>query len=122
MGHIPDGTFNFTEDAIQLLRGPQRTVSELQRFSQILREARERNATVEEVRQTIREEAPELTNLADLLPRTRNELYAFIMIILVVIQMLLSTATHLDIDIQDVDIDIDRLINVTFDQQPPSHP
>ena len=59
MGHVPDGTFSFTEDTIELLQGPQRTVSELQRLAEILRQARERNASTEEVAETIRRESPQ---------------------------------------------------------------
>ncbi len=117
MGHVPDGTFNFTEDTIELLQGPRRTVSELQNLAEILRQARERHASTEEVAETIRRESPQLTRLADLLPRTRSELYGFIQIVLAVIAIVLTQAAVQRIDIQEVDVDIDQVISITFQQQ-----
>lgn len=117
MGHVPDGTFNFTEDTIQLLQGPQRTISVLERLAEILQGARERNASAEEVRQTIQQETPELAPLANLLPQTRAELYAFIAIIRTTIKILLDTANTQQINIPDVDIDSEQVINITVEQQ-----
>ena len=57
----------------------------LERLAQILREARQRNASVHEVNETIQQETPNLSTLADVLPRTRNELYAFLAIVLTAI-------------------------------------
>lgn len=117
MGHVPDGTFTFTENTIELLQGPQRTVSELQSLAEILRQARERHASTEEVAETIRRESPQLTRLADLLPRTRSELYGFIQIVLAIIAIVLTQAAAQRIDIQEVDVDIDQVISITFQQQ-----
>src|SRR5712691_4196594 len=58
MGHIPDGVFNFVGNTIQILSAPQRTVNELSRLAQIIREAREKKETPEEVAKKIREELP----------------------------------------------------------------
>ncbi len=121
-GHTPDGTFNFTEDTIQLLQGPQRTVFELERLAEILREANQRNANFEEVRLIIEQKTPEFAMLANLLPRTRSELYAFIAIILTIIQILLDTANTQGTNIRDIDIDIEQVINITIQQQSPPDP
>ena len=110
--HILSGEYNLVGDTLQLLQGPERTVSELQRLAQILREARNRNADLDEIRQAVREEAPELGKIADLLPRNRAELYAFIALILTAIQLLLSSPAN----IQDVNIDADVVINKTIEQ------
>ena len=116
-GRIPDGTYNFTKDTIELLQGPERTVSDLERLAQILREAHERKASVEEVKETIQQETPQLSTLADLLPRTRNELYAFLGLVLSAITLIVSTANAQGINIQNVDIDINHIIGVTVEQQ-----
>jgi hypothetical protein len=116
-GHIPDGTYNFTQDTIELLRGPDRTVSDLERLAQILREARQRRASVDEVKETIQQEAPNLSTLADLLPQTRSELYGFIQIVLAAIALVLTQAAAQNVDIQDVDIDVNQVIGITIEQQ-----
>ena len=88
MGHIPDGVFNFVGSTIEILSAPKRTVDELTRLARILREAREKRQSPEEVAQTIRKELPELSGLADLLPKTRADLYAFLALIVAVIALL----------------------------------
>jgi hypothetical protein len=122
MSHIPDGTFSFTKDTIQLLQGPQRTAFELERLAEILREAHKQNANFEEIRQTIEQETPEFAMLANLLPKTRSKLYAFIAIILTVIQILLDAANTQETSIRDVDINIEQVINLTIQQQSPLNP
>jgi hypothetical protein len=90
MGHVPDGTFKIIGNTIELLSGPARTRSELQHFARILRDARERGADLEEVRREVRKQVPELASLADLLPRTPGDLYAFLTLIVTIIALVLS--------------------------------
>lgn len=112
----------FVSNAIATLTAPGRTPEELERLARILHEAHQRNASVEEVQETVREETPQLANVTDLLPRTRSELYAFIALILTVIQMVLTTVSAQEINIQDVDIDVEQVIKVTTEQQSPHNP
>jgi uncharacterized protein YecA (UPF0149 family) len=88
MGHVPDGVFNFVGNTIEILSAPKRTVDELSRLAEILREAQEKKRSLEEVAETIRKEVPELAGLADLLPNNRAELYAFLALIVAVIALL----------------------------------
>lgn len=60
MGHIPDGTYEFIDNSIRLLSGPERSRQELTMLADILRTARERGATLQELRAEVREKAPEL--------------------------------------------------------------
>lgn len=88
MGHIPDGVFDFVGNTIEILSAPKRTFDELSRLAKILHEAREKKQTPEQVAKTIRKEAPELAHLADVLPKTRVELYSFLALIIAVITLL----------------------------------
>jgi hypothetical protein len=87
-GHIPDGVFTFVGNTIRILSAPQRTIDELSRLAEILRKAREKKEAPEAVAQKIRDELPNLADLADLLPRTRTELYAFLALIVAVITLI----------------------------------
>jgi SEC-C motif len=86
-GHIPDGVFSFVGNAIEILSAPQRTIDELSHLAKILRQARKKKEAPEAVAQKIRDELPDLAGLADLLPRTRTELYAFLALIIAVIAL-----------------------------------
>jgi hypothetical protein len=90
MGHFPDGIYDFVDNAITLLQGPERSASELERIAAILREARQKGTSSEELKRQIRDEIPELKSLGDLLPKTRPELYAFIALLIAILTLLLS--------------------------------
>lgn len=89
-GHIPDGTYDFAENSIRLLSGSSRTVSELERLERLLRSARDRNATLAELRRELTAHAPQFESLTDLLPKTRSELYAFLGILLAAATLILT--------------------------------
>lgn len=111
-GHVPDGVFNFINNTIELLSGPQRTIAELQRLAQVLRAQQRRGASAEEIQSTIRHEAPELASLADTLPGNRSELYAFLALFLTIIG-LVSTCWERS---EDPKIEINQVINATVQQ------
>ena len=89
-GRVLGGTYEFADSAIKFLQGPERTRSELEKLAGIFRAARERGARVEEVKAEVEREAPELSSLADMLPKNRNELYAFITMIVAVLALMLQ--------------------------------
>ncbi|MDQ3999969.1 MAG: SEC-C metal-binding domain-containing protein [Actinomycetota bacterium] len=121
MGRIPDGTYNFANDALTLLQGPQRTKDELRRFANILRGIIDGDTNVEEAQVTVRHEVPGLASLAEEIAKTRNAQFRMFLIkaILTIIGILLASQS---VNIQDVDIDIHDVINITIEQeaQPPN--
>lgn len=112
-GHIPDGVYSFIGNTIQLLSGPASTVSELQKLAAILSEARERKTSPEEVGKRIEEEAPGLSGLKDLLPKTRSEFYSFVTIGLTVVGLILGQLKH----DQPVNITVNQVVNVVCQEQ-----
>jgi hypothetical protein len=111
MGHIPDGVFNFVGNTIEILSAPQRSVDELTRLAKILRDAREKKETPEAVAQKIREELPALSGLADLLPRTRAELYAFLALIVAVITLISQSGGS---ENKSTNVTVNQTINQVF--------
>ncbi len=96
MGHIPDGVYRFVGDTIELLQAPQRTVSELQRLTQVLRSAQQRGADLQEVKSTVEREFPgwgeRLSKL--LVPRTPADVAAYIMLFLMIVQMVMQAKAN----------------------------
>jgi len=90
MGHVPDGVYDITGNAIKLLQGSIKTVQQLQKLSAVLAEAQKRNLSKEQVQANIQETVPELKNFASVLPQTRSELYGFIGIILTAIGLMIA--------------------------------
>ncbi len=86
------GSYHIAKDTIELLQGPERTVSELERLRQILRGARESGADAEEVRNTVQREFPGWgRTLAQLLvPKTPGEFYGLLSLIVAIIGVLLA--------------------------------
>jgi hypothetical protein len=83
---ILGGVYNVVGDTLELLQGPKRTVSELERLREILRVARESGASPEEVGSTVQQEFPDwgpaLVRL--LVPKTPADFYALLAVILMV--------------------------------------
>ena len=114
MGHIPDGVYNFIGNTIELLSGPGRTVSELERLANILRAARDERASLEQVKSEIQEKIPEFSSLKDILPKNRSELYAFLALILSVISILLLQTPSK----KSSKVEINNVINNIYQQAP----
>lgn len=89
-GHVPDGVYDITGNAIKLLQGTFKTVQQLRQLSALLVEAQKHNLSKEQVKENIQETVPELINFASVLPQTRSELYGFIGIILTAIGLLIT--------------------------------
>lgn len=90
IGHVPDGVYDITGNAIKLLQGSIKTVQQLQKLTFVLAEAQKRNLSKEQVQANIKETVPELNNFASVLPQTRSELYGFIGIILTAIGLMIA--------------------------------
>jgi hypothetical protein len=108
IGHIPDGVFNFIGNTIEILSAPERTVEELTRLSDILREAKEKQQSPEEVAERIQKELPSLAGIGALLPKNRAELYGFLAVILAAAQLLQSSLSSQQ---PPVTINITQVVN-----------
>ncbi|AMK74899.1 hypothetical protein A1342_01100 [Methylomonas methanica] len=87
MGHVSDGVFNFIGDTIEILSAPGRTIQELTRLTEIIRDAKAKSQSKDVVAAKINKEIPGLSLLAKLLPENKSDLYGFLSIVLTVIQM-----------------------------------
>jgi hypothetical protein len=91
-GRIPDGIYDVLGETIRILRSSDRSASQLQKLADALKAARQNNASPDEIKQTIKEQAPELTGIADLLPTNRNELYGAVSAICAILSVLIAGA------------------------------
>lgn len=94
MASILDGTYHHLSNAVSVLYTTDVSERKLKALANALDVARKSNASPEEVRAAIKEHAPELKRLSDLIPQTRNELYALIAVILAAIAIILSQRSH----------------------------
>jgi hypothetical protein len=90
MGHIPDGIYNIIGKTIELLTGPNRTINELTKLADLIKRAKEDHLSSEAFLKDIDREVPELSDFKDVLPKTRAELYQFLIVILMLITIILS--------------------------------
>ena len=118
MGHIPDGLYNFIGNTIELLSGPTRTVAELQRLAEILKQARAEGASPEQISKKIEEEVPEISSIKDMLPKTRSEIVPFIGVAIAAIQLILGQAQCPDRS----KVEVSQVVNVIYQEAQPSQP
>lgn len=72
-GQVLDGTYKFVENVISVLSAPQRTLDELQKLSDSLKVAQNKGYTNQELKNHLEKDVPELSSIADLFPKTREE-------------------------------------------------
>jgi hypothetical protein len=86
------GSYHIAKDTIELLQGPERTFSELERLREILHAARESGTSPEEVRSTVQREFPDWGPvLAKLLvPKTPGDFYQILALIAAIIAAFLA--------------------------------
>jgi hypothetical protein len=125
MGHVPDGVYDITGNAIRLLQGSIKTVQQLQQLSAVLFEAQKQNLSKEQVQANIQETLPELHDFASVLPQTRSELYGFIGIILTAIGLMIAAyGTFKDDTLPEREIEqiIERSIEQSIQKLAPLKP
>jgi uncharacterized protein YecA (UPF0149 family) len=118
MGHVPDGVFNFIGSTIEILSAPQRTIEELTRLAQILRDAKAKQQSTEQVSAQIRQELPGLSSLAELLPKNRGELYGFFAVVLAAIQLLTQSPQPA----QNITINVSQVVEQTLEDTQTAKP
>lgn len=112
MGHVPDGLYKIAGNTIEVLANSHRSASDLGRIAQVLNNAKQRSATPQEIASTLKKELPELSTLADAVPRTRAELYAFVSIILAIITLLITNLSKNE----SPRIEVQQVINNVVEQ------
>ena len=115
------GSYHIAKDTIELLQGPERTVSELERLREILRVAQQSGASPEEIKSTVQREFPDWGQaLAKLLvPKTPGDFYQLLALIVAIIGALLAYEQLK----QAKDTEPDQIINdITVVQQAPPAP
>jgi len=115
MGRIPDGIYDFIGDSIELLSATSYSVADLNRLKSIFADARSREATFNDIKSQVKQEIPVFEKVTDLLPRTRNDLYAFIMIILTIISLVITARNRKEtpkIEINQVINNIHQVVNI----------
>lgn len=79
VGRIPDGTFTFVDNAVEVIRASNITTSELQSLIDLVNDwIKDPSISRDQVTEEIRKRAPVLAPLLAALPHDRNEWYAFL--------------------------------------------
>jgi flagellar biosynthesis regulator FlaF len=113
IGSVPDGTYQTTGNVIRLFATSQRSRQQLQAIVAAVNRAREESQNAAAAIEQLKFSAPELSSIADTLPKTRNELYAFLTLILTALGVLIASA-GLWKDKGPSDQEIQRMIDQTL--------
>jgi hypothetical protein len=102
-GRIPDGVYDFINGTLSLLTAIKPTLSELQTLSETLKKFSKKAVTPEEIADEIQNKSPNFSPLKILLPKTTQDIYAFISILLAIVAIFLSLSSNND-DKEKVDV------------------
>ncbi|WP_079525697.1 SEC-C metal-binding domain-containing protein [Halobacillus hunanensis] len=116
MGHIPDGVYRLTTDAIEILSATDKSIEELRLFANILRNFREERIDIQGLKEETEKNAPNLLSVLELiLPKNRNEkrenLFFSVQMIIATITLLVSMQTQKNDPDPAVNIEGDQIIN-----------
>lgn len=89
-GIILDGVYNAFGEAIEAFIG-QQSFGQLKKLLGILESAKKGQLEYEEVVNNIKQTTPEFSKFTDYLPKTRCELYAFLVVVIMFITAMLSS-------------------------------
>jgi len=95
VGGIFDGVYDAATNTAKLLITAATKPNHLKALQRILHSARESELTYDQITARVKKDVPELGSVADLFPKTRVELYAFIALVLTLIGMVTAGAYHL---------------------------
>jgi len=90
MGHIPESTYDDINKTIELLNGTGKSLDELNKLAKILRNSQLKSLGIDEIRQQVHQEVPELTSILELLPETHPHVDQIINIIFFIITIIIS--------------------------------
>lgn len=91
LNFLPEGLFNFINGSIELINGTDLTLEKLRRIKKKLVEISKLDLESEEVKKRIDEDTPELNSLIGVLPKTRSELYNFMLVLIALITMCIDS-------------------------------
>ena len=94
MGNTIEGLYSTVGETVQIIANSLRSEKSLSLLAKKLKHLIARETEPSLFKQEIQQDVPELKSIADTLPNTRSELYAFIAIILGDITMLISIHTQ----------------------------
>lgn len=89
---IPDGIYNVLGQTVVLLAKSKRSARQLEKLLDELNRAQDRHASPQEIKQTIKQYAPELKRIADWIPQTPSQALATIEAICAVLSVLIASA------------------------------
>ena len=93
MGSVPDGQYNFYQDTIEFLGGPEWAATDLRAALRVLEKARDEQTDIAELTKELEREAPALAAITRLLPENKSQAYQLIGLILLALNILLSQCT-----------------------------
>jgi len=91
MGSIPDGIYSALAKTALLFTSGTVVKSQIELFVQTLKNSIHEKTKTDILSKKINEEHPELSSIADVLPKTRNELYLFLTFLVALTALLLNT-------------------------------
>ena len=123
LGSIPDGVYSALSETILAFKAGRINQATLQILADLLESARTTGDEPQEVAERIKSNVPELASVADALPKTRNELYAFLAVLVALLSVLINMSRsesrshphHIDIEHMEIEQSIDLTINNLYE-------
>lgn len=90
MGTVLEGVFNVFNNVIEVIDASSKSREQLSKYIEFLNGVKKENIDSESLKRKIEEDMPELSSIASYLPKTRNELYAFLALLVSLFSLVIS--------------------------------
>jgi hypothetical protein len=110
-GHVPDGVYNFIENTIELISGPDATIKDIKKLASILDSA-QKNNQFEHLKEIIDNEVPALSSVNKFIPKNAQDLCTYIGLLLTIIFGILGLMANNN----QPKIEVNEVINYIYQQ------
>jgi hypothetical protein len=111
MGKIPDGIYSALTNTAQLLASGNILPPNIRQLISLLKSSVDKKDDSESISKQIKENLPELSSVTNFLPKTRNELYAFITVLIALATLILNTCKSETSRLTVTNINLNLLVN-----------
>ena len=122
-GKIPNGIYSALSDTALAFVSGKIKATQLKHFIEIIKLAKKQDIDSATLSEEIKNQIPELSSVANILPKTRTELYAFLLVLIAFLTLLLNSIKPKKLSEpileQEINVIIENTINNYYTQNSP---
>lgn len=117
MGHIPDGRYKLINNIIEILEAPEHSIGELRLLANIFQKLKKEEISIDKARNEIEDTIPNLSQISNLLPKTRDEKREDIKFLITTIISIIALLISIKGNNSETTINIENVFNNIYQME-----